>query len=257
MRKRRQRTRTRSVSSPGRTGDRRRWRRLRSGRSRATFTWWSASAAGSVKFASKVKCLYTTPVLLSTSAVSGEAARAWTTTQSSGGGTSFNVSASLLRSAPCRRSPDRVVVTTISCLSDPSSSRSLAAGVSAGVSTIRLRLTEESAVAGPSRSLAAGVSAGVSTIRLRLTGESAVAGRTEASWRENREAVLVGAKPVKKPVRKHKAKWRSAFFHSLVLFLDRSKEPMEAEGRQRTRGERVGEQFKEGGRATLIVIAIC
>ncbi|THU70095.1 hypothetical protein C4D60_Mb08t21450 [Musa balbisiana] len=192
----------------------------------ATFLWWSASAAGSVKFASKVKCLYTTPVLLSTSAVSGAAARAWTTTQSSGGGTSFNVSASLLRSAPCRRSPDWVVVTTISCLSDPRSSRSLAAGVSAVVSTIRLRLTEESAVAGPSRSLAAGVSGGISAIRLRLK-ESAVAGRMEASWREKREAVLVGAKPVKKPVTKHKAKWRSAFFHSWVLFLDRSKEPME------------------------------
>ncbi|WVZ09077.1 hypothetical protein V8G54_022423 [Vigna mungo] len=43
---------------------------------------------------------------------------------------------------------------------------------------------------------------------------------------EKREDLPVGAKPVKKPITKHKEKWSMAFFHRRTFFFDLSSEPI-------------------------------
>jgi len=56
-------------------------------------------------------------------------------------------------------------------------------------------------------------------------GENCVLFET-ATLVEKREDLPVGAKPVKKPITKHREKWSMAFFHRRTFFFDLSSEPI-------------------------------
>lgn len=52
---------------------------------------------------------------------------------------------------------------------------------------------------------------------------------------EKIEVLVVGAKPVKKPIAKQRKKWRVALFHNCTFFFDLSKDPITPRPRNQLR----------------------
>ena len=192
---------------------------------KATFLWWSSSASGSVKFSLMTKCLYMMPVFLSISDTSSESDCPSTTIHNNGGGTSLIVLANLLKNTPWYGSSVLIGVTIIASLlgsnlgfGSSSFSKNFAGsdslelnGVGTGLSAIKLLLTL----------LACGV---LATCWCNISTGCDLFDAT--TWLEKIEALPPGAKPVKKPITKHKPKWTIAFFHNWTFFFDLSKDPI-------------------------------